>query len=396
MYSLSCSPCVASMSPKDSSVAQWRQATKHSLASRKSGSVSTTMHPRDSNTFCCACTALLTSGSHGNPMSLNMATRTPLKFLSPRGCANGVPGWSMEIGECWSKPASTLRKKAQSETLRATGPATDRVNHPRLVGTSGTRPGDGRMPTTLQKFGGLRNEPPMSLPSASGTMPHASATAPPPVLPPQVLVKSYGFRVAPKTLLNVCEPSPNSGTFVLPITIPPAAFSRCTTRQSKSGTKSRCSGEPNVVRIPAVSCKSLTPTGIPCKGPSNFPLAKDSSAAAACAINCSSATKVTIAFTLGFTRPICFKCACMTSRADNFFSRINLAISTARIKQISAEDSEVFAEVGNVAEVALASMGLADSSGVMAADTAALVPNFNASRRLILLIRSSQTGEEQY
>src|SRR5712671_6541696 len=176
------------------------------------------------------------------------------------------------------------------------------------------------------------------------------------------------------------------------MTMAPAFFSRCTTRQSKSGTKSRCSGDPYVVRMPAVSCKSFTPTGIPCNGPSNFPFAKDSSAAAACAINCSSATKVTIAFTLEFTRPICFKCACITSRADNFFSRINFAISTARIKQISAEDaSGVFAEVGNVAEVALASMGLADSSGVMAADTAALVPNFNASRRLILFIRSSQT-----
>jgi len=71
-------------------------------------------------------------------------------------------------------------------------------------------------------------------------------------------------------------------------------------------------------------------------------------------------------------------------------------MSTARIKQISAEESEVFAEVGNVEEVALASMDLADSSGVMAAETAALVPNFNASRRLILFIRSSQTAEEQY
>src|SRR6266404_1062010 len=297
----------------------------------------------------------------------------------------------MEIGEWWSKPARTLRKNAQSVTLRATGPETESVNQPSRVGTSGTRPGEVRMPTTLQKFGGLRSEPPMSLPSASGTMPQASATAPPPVLPPQVFVTSYGFRVAPKTLLNVCEPSPNSGTFVLPITIPPAAFSRCTTRQSKSGTRSRCNGDPKVVRIPAVSYKSLTPTGIPCKGPSNFPFAKDSSAAAACAINCSSATKVTIAFTLELTRPICFKCAAITSRADNFFSRINLAISTARIKQMSVDESGVLANDGDVVEVGPASIDLADSSGVMAAETAALVPNFNASRRLILFIRSSQT-----
>ena len=48
----------------------------------------------------------------------------------------------------------------------------------------GTRPGDGRRPTTLQNEAGLRNEPPMSLPSASGAMPHASAAAAPPLDPP--------------------------------------------------------------------------------------------------------------------------------------------------------------------------------------------------------------------
>src|SRR6266852_6517442 len=237
----------------------------------------------------------------------------------------------MEMGDRRSKPARTLRKNAQSLTLRATGPATLKVNQPSALGGLGTRPGEVRRPTTLQKFGGLRSEPPISLPSASGTIPQASATQPPPVLPPQVLLTSYGLRVGPNAGLNVCEPKPNSGTLVLPITIAPAAFSRCTTRQSKSGTKSRCNGEPYVVRIPAVSCKSFTPTGIPCSGPSNLPLASDSSAAAACAINCSSATSVTIALTLEFTRAICFKCACITSRAESFFSRISLAISTARI-----------------------------------------------------------------
>src|ERR1700730_15434786 len=140
----------------------------------------------------------------------------------------------MEMGESGSKPASTLKKKAQSVTLRATGPGTDSVNQPNRVGTLETRPGDGRIPTTLQKFGGLRSEPPISLPSARGTIPQASATEPPPVLPPHVFVTSYGLCVAPKTGLNVCEPSPNSGTFVFPMTIAPASFSRCTTRQSRS------------------------------------------------------------------------------------------------------------------------------------------------------------------
>src|SRR5262249_14397676 len=175
----------------------------------------------------------------------------------------------------------TLVKNAQSSTFRATGPATDKLCQPKREGTLGTRPGDGRMPTTLQKFGGFRSEPPMSLPSASGTIPHATATEPPPVLPPHVFVTSYGFLVGPKTALNVCEPKPNSGTFVFPMTIPPMRFSRPTTRQSKSGSCFLCKGEPYFVRIPFVSCRSLTPMGRPCSGPSHWLFARASSAASA-------------------------------------------------------------------------------------------------------------------
>src|ERR1700760_2786736 len=109
----------------------------------------------------------------------------------------------MEIGERGSKTTRTLRKRAQSATLRASGPGTENVNQPSCVGTFETRPGEGRIPTTLQKFGGLRSEPPRSLPSGRGTMPQASATAPPPVLPPQVFDRSYGLCVAPKTGLKV-------------------------------------------------------------------------------------------------------------------------------------------------------------------------------------------------
>ena len=51
-------------------------------------------------------------------------------------------------------------------------------------GAAGTRPREGRKPTMLLKAAGLRSEPPMSLPSATGSMPSASATAAPPLLPP--------------------------------------------------------------------------------------------------------------------------------------------------------------------------------------------------------------------
>src|SRR5258708_24342573 len=141
----------------------------------------------------------------------------------------------MEMGERRSKPARTLKKNAQSATLRATGPAPLRSTHPGARGGLGTRPGEVRRPTTLQKLGGFRNEPPMSLPPASGTIPQVRATAPPPVLPPQVFVKSYGLRVAPNTGLKVCEPRPHSGTLVLPMTMAPALFSRSDTKKSKFG-----------------------------------------------------------------------------------------------------------------------------------------------------------------
>src|SRR5688572_2193960 len=130
-----------------------------------------------------------------------------------------------------------LRNRAASATERAIGPHTENGDHP-LVSV-GTRPGDGRSPTTLQNAAGFRSEPPTSEPSASGTMPHASATAEPPLLPPHVFVRSYGFRVAPKTVLNVCDPAPSSGVFVLPTVIAPAARIRVTISASRVGTLSR-------------------------------------------------------------------------------------------------------------------------------------------------------------
>jgi hypothetical protein len=68
----------------------------------------------------------------------------------------------------------------------------------------------------LHQAAGLRSDPPASLPSAIGTMPQASATAAPPLLPPHVLSGLKGLRVAPKTRLKVCDPAPNSGVLVLP------------------------------------------------------------------------------------------------------------------------------------------------------------------------------------
>ena len=79
---------------------------------------------------------------------------------------------------------------ARSATERPRHPEVLKVDHPNAAFGFGTRPIDGRNPTTLQNAAGLRSEPPASDPLATGTMPHANATAAPPEDPPHVLVTS--------------------------------------------------------------------------------------------------------------------------------------------------------------------------------------------------------------
>ena len=65
-----------------------------------------------------------------------------------------------------------------------------------LAGPTATLPGEVRKPKTLFQAAGLRSEPPMSLPSATGSMSSASATAAPPLDPPrrQPLVEGVARR----------------------------------------------------------------------------------------------------------------------------------------------------------------------------------------------------------
>src|SRR5499426_3596121 len=149
------------------------------------------MHPSRSNTARFASTTTLISASTGTPpRSRHHAMRAPLTLRSRRDAKRDPPS-GIESGVCGSEPARTLKRSATSDTVRAIGPDTENGDH---VGASlGTRPGDGRKPTTLQNAAGFRSEPPVSLPSAMGTIPAANATAAPPLLPPQVLARSYGL-----------------------------------------------------------------------------------------------------------------------------------------------------------------------------------------------------------
>jgi hypothetical protein len=81
----------------------------------------------------------------------------------------------------------TASSMAVSATLRPIGPSVPNCcTKTSGVGPYGTRPCDGRRPTTLFQPGGFRRLPAMSLPSATGTIRSASAAAAPPLLPPAV------------------------------------------------------------------------------------------------------------------------------------------------------------------------------------------------------------------
>jgi hypothetical protein len=66
----------------------------------------------------------------------------------------------------------------------------------------------------LAQCSGIAQPTAVSEPLTTGATALASETAPPTEDPPHVFVKSYGLRIAPKTLLNVCDPASNSGELI--------------------------------------------------------------------------------------------------------------------------------------------------------------------------------------
>src|SRR6185436_20566291 len=91
------------------------------------------------------------------------------------------------------------------------------------------RPYVGFTPTTPHNDAGCLTEPPVSDPSAIGTMPAATAVADPPDDPPETRVVSHGLRTGPNAEFSFDEPIANSSQLVLPITTAPAFVRRSTT-----------------------------------------------------------------------------------------------------------------------------------------------------------------------
>ena len=129
----------------------------------------------------------------------------------------------------------------------------------------------------------MRIEPPPSVPSASGPIPAATATAAPPDEPPQVCASLHGLSVRPKNGPSVKGLWPNSGVVVLPMRIAPAARARATATASVEGMVPANRAEPCVVATPSVLIRSFAEKGTPCRGPSGSPRCTAASACLASA-----------------------------------------------------------------------------------------------------------------
>ena len=136
------------------------------------------------------------------------------------------------VGSPATGPRITSRSSAASATVIASGPLVDRSIHDGM-GSRPISPPVGFSPTSPQNAAGMRIDPPPSVPVASGTRPAASAAALPPLEPPGDQSKAHGSCVSPNSRFDVNPSNANSGRFVLPTTIAPAARSRATTSQSR-------------------------------------------------------------------------------------------------------------------------------------------------------------------
>src|SRR5207253_2711287 len=98
-----------------------------------------------------------------------------------------------------------------------------------MTPSSGSAPWVGFRPAMPQKELGIRIDPPVSVPRATGTTPAPTAAPDPPLDPPVIRVRSHGFAVGPHAEIRFVAPHASSCWFVFPTTIAPAALSRRTT-----------------------------------------------------------------------------------------------------------------------------------------------------------------------
>ena len=125
-------------------------------------------------------------GSTGAPPRSSDTATLSRAGSTEAGAAKDEASSRSPNGSRLSRPTWASSSSRVSATVRPIGPSTVSGDQPSGLRSFGTRPGEGRNPTTPQNAAGMRSDPPVSEPVASGTMPDASATAEPPDEPPHV------------------------------------------------------------------------------------------------------------------------------------------------------------------------------------------------------------------
>ncbi len=110
-------------------------------------------------------------------------------------------------------------------------------------------------------------EPPVSVPNANGINPAATATADPPLEPPEILSKDNGFFVSPKKAFFPVIPAANSLRLFVPSNIYTAFLIRFIIVESDLDIWSESIFDPAVNRTFLTAIISLTEKGIPWRGP---------------------------------------------------------------------------------------------------------------------------------
>ncbi len=121
------------------------------------------------------------------------------------------------------RPDMTASIAAVSAADRASGPTRSRPGANGITPSRETRPSEGAIPTTPHCEAGSRIDPPVSVPTARGTNPAATAAALPPELPPGLRRRSTGLRVGPWDEVCVDAPIASSSMLARPSRIAPAS-----------------------------------------------------------------------------------------------------------------------------------------------------------------------------
>ncbi|MNT47185.1 hypothetical protein D3C72_1838790 [compost metagenome] len=103
-------------------------------------------------------------------------------------------------------PLRACMNSCASSTQLASTPGSSSVGDSGNTPASDTRPCVGLKPTRPHSADGTRTEPPVSVPSATGTMPEATAAALPALEPPVIWLVRQGLREAPCTLRSPVGP----------------------------------------------------------------------------------------------------------------------------------------------------------------------------------------------